>query len=87
MTKKYFAASNYARCGYDFRVVAFDSLKKRNEFVRATSFDKITVREASKFDAYDKCCQYLESIFNDRGEMKAFALFTNNGEFHSIASF
>lgn len=85
-TKKYFAAMNNARCGYDFRVVAFDSLKKRNLFVKSTSFEKISAAEAHKFDAYEACCRYLETVFNDRGRITGFALFTNNGDFHSLAN-
>ena len=81
----FFAAKNNAIIGYAIDLVAFESKKKRNEFVKRTDFSSVTVKEAEKHGAYKDARNYPESIFNESRKMRGVVLFTYAGEFSRIA--
>lgn len=80
----FFAAMNNAVCGYDFRLVAFESKKRRDMMTAATSFHAVNAKEAKNHAAYETCRDYPESIFDENKKMKGIVAFTYKGDFHSI---
>lgn len=83
----FFAATgNIAIVGYKANMVAFESKKRRNEFVKRNSdYHSISVKEASNYDQYETCRMYPEAVFGLNKRMEGVVLFDMNGNYSSIA--
>lgn len=83
----FFAATgNMAAVGFKANLVAFESKKRRNEFVKNNAeYHEANVSEAKNYDQYETCRSYPESIFDLNKKTVGVALFYTNGEFSRIA--
>lgn len=85
----YFAATdNLALVGYDYRIVGFDSRKKRDVFVKnEKEYSAVSAAEIDrKFPekAVKMARMFTAAVFDLDGRMRGDVCFTNGGEYYGI---
>ena len=90
-SKRFYAVTdNMGIVGYQWYVVSFDYLRKRNEFLKSDEgriFHSMSASDAkNKLDryVYQDLRDYINTIFDTDGNMKGMVFFDYDGNFHSV---
>lgn len=82
----FYSAMNPCVISHNFRLVAFDTKKERNEFQRSNpEYKTISPKDAARLPQHKYATRYPHTICDETGDYMGFVFFTNDGKFHSIA--